>query len=90
MSNERPWTEDEIARMHPWWKRDRLSMGEIARRLGRSKNMVNSKIIRLRKVEGAERWPERDSPIKQRTAKTKRVRPVRVGQTTLPPLASLS
>ena len=85
---ERPWTDNEIARMHPWWAQEGASMSEIARRLDRSKNMVNAKISRLREAEGSERWPERGTPIKART--TTRTKSVRVGRTTLPPLASLA
>jgi transposase len=84
---ERPWTDHEIARMHPWYTRDGLSISEIGRRLGRTKNMVTAKINRLREAEGTERWPERGSPIKHGTTRTKRAR---VGRTTLPPLASLA
>jgi transposase len=87
-SAEQPWTDHEIARMHPWWTQDGCSISEIARRLDRSKNMVNAKISRLRIAEGNERWPERGSPIKAKTTRVKRA--VRAGQTTLPPLASLT
>ena len=88
MSDKREnWTDDETEELQRLWVSG-TSQAAIGREMGRPKNSINSKVNRMRKIEGEERWPERESPIKRVPRKT--ARGAKMRRNTLPPLPSLS
>jgi hypothetical protein len=79
------WTDAEIQRLHDCWIRG-WSTITIGRTLDRTPTSCGHKVIRMRKKEGAERWPSRPSPIKPKNDKPARRIGRRRGDPTLPPL----
>jgi GcrA cell cycle regulator len=76
---DREWPEERVLALRAAWD-EGLSTAAIGRRIGVSKSAVNAKADRLG-------LPGRESPIRRRT-EPKRVKPLRPGASTLPPLAS--
>lgn len=85
------WPIDEAGkvRLHQYWTIDGLTAAEIARRFGTTSTAVVGKVARLRRREGEERWPHRDSPVRPAVPAPRHPRRLRAGASTLPPLSSL-